>query len=52
MIKNIIDMLNSADYKGQDEDILFALGANRLPKTFKEAVTFIKRNNKWQSKDS
>jgi len=52
MIKNIIDMLNSADYKGQDEDILFALGANRLPKTFKEAFTFIKRNNKWQSKEN
>lgn len=52
MIKNIIDMLNSVDYKGQDEDILFALGANRLPKTFKEAITFIKRNNRWQSKEN
>lgn len=52
MIKTIIDMLNSTDYKGQDEDILFALGANRLPNTFKEAITFIKRNNRWQSKDS
>ena len=52
MIKNIIDMLNSTDYKGQDEDILFALGANALPTTFKQAVTFIKRNNRWQNKDN
>lgn len=52
MIKNIIDMLNSSDLNSKDEDIQFALGANKLPKTFKEAITFIKRNNRWQNKDN
>lgn len=52
MIKTIIEMLNSSDFDTKDEDIQFALGANKLPKTFGEAVTFIKRNNRWQNKDS
>jgi len=44
MIKNIIDLLNSSDWLIGDEDIDFAMGANKLPSNFKEAKQLIKRN--------
>jgi hypothetical protein len=44
MIKNIIDLLNSSDWLVGDEDIDFAMGANKLPSTYKQAKELIKRN--------
>ena len=43
MIKNIIDLLNSSDWYVGDEDIDFAMGANNLPSTYKQAKQLIKR---------
>jgi hypothetical protein len=45
MIRQIIGLLNSNDWMVDDEDIAFAKGASKLPKTLKEALTTIKRNN-------
>ena len=42
MIKNIIDLLNSSDWLVGDEDIDFAMGANKLPSTYKQAKELIK----------
>ena len=39
MIRQIIGLLNSHDWMVDDEDIDFAKGANKLPKTLKEALT-------------
>jgi hypothetical protein len=44
MIKNIIDLLNSSDWLVGDEDVDFAMGANKLPSTYKQAKELIKRN--------
>lgn len=43
MIKNIIDLLNSSDWLIGDEDIDFAMGANKLPGNFKQAKQLIRR---------
>lgn len=43
MIKNIIDLLNSYDFYFGDEDVDFAKGADKLPRTFKETKQLIKR---------
>ena len=43
MIKNIIDLLNSSDWLIGDEDIDFAMGANKLPGTYKQAKQLIRR---------
>ena len=43
MIKNIIDLLNSSDWLVGDEDVDFAMGANKLPSTYKQAKELIKR---------
>jgi len=45
MIKNIIDLLNTSDWMVGDEDIDFAMGANKLPSNFKEVKQLIKRTN-------
>lgn len=45
MIKNIIDLLNSGDWIIGDEDIDFAMGANKIPNNLKEAKQLIKRRN-------
>jgi len=45
MIKDIIDLLNTNDWIVGDEDIDFAMGANKLPITLKEAKQLIKRRN-------
>jgi hypothetical protein len=44
MIKNIIDLLNSNNWLIGDADIDFAMGANKLPSTYKQAKELIKRN--------
>ena len=44
MIKNIIDLLNSSEWLIGDEDIDFAMGANKLPGSLKQAKQLIKRN--------
>jgi hypothetical protein len=44
MIKNIIDLLNSSDWLVGDEDVDFAMGAKKLPSTYKQAKELIKRN--------
>ena len=43
MIKNIIDLLNSSDWLVGDEDIDFAMGANKLPGSLKQVKQLIKR---------
>jgi hypothetical protein len=43
MIKDIIDLLNANDWIVGDEDIDFAMGANKLPSTYKQAKQLIKR---------
>jgi hypothetical protein len=43
MIKDIIDLLNTNDWIVGDEDIEFAMGANKLPSTYKQAKELIKR---------
>jgi len=45
MIRQIIGLLNSNDWMVEDEDIAFAKGSNKVPKTLKEAITILKRNN-------
>ena len=45
MIKNIIDLLNSNEWLVGDEDIDFAMGANKLPSTYKQAKELIKRRS-------
>lgn len=45
MIKDIIDLLNTNEWMIGDEDIDFAMGANKLPSTFQEAKQLIKRRN-------
>jgi Holliday junction resolvase RusA-like endonuclease len=44
MIKNIIDLLNSADWYIDDEDIDIAKGKYKSPTTWKEIKNSIKRN--------
>lgn len=43
MLKNIIDLLNTSDWMVGDEDIDFAMGANKLPSTYKQAKQLIRR---------
>lgn len=43
MVKQIIHFLNSNEWLIGDEDIDFAKGVNKVPKTFKEAKQIIKR---------
>jgi len=43
MIKNIIDLLNSSEWLIGDEDIDFAMGANKLPSNFKQTKQLIRR---------
>ena len=43
MIKNIIDLLNSSEWMIGDEDIDFAMGANKLPGSLKETKQLIRR---------
>lgn len=50
MIKHIIDLLNISDWAVGDEDINFAMGANKLPNNFKEAKQLIKLRNGRRSK--
>ena len=45
MIKDIIDLLNTNEWMIGDEDIDFAMGANKLPSNFQEAKQLIKRRN-------
>jgi hypothetical protein len=45
MIKNIIDLLRAEEWHINDPDIDFAKGANKLPKSLKEAKQLIKRRN-------
>jgi|TARA_R110000787_G_scaffold86770_1_gene184914 hypothetical protein len=46
MIKNILDLLKVAD--GETENIRIAQGLNSLPKDFKDVITKVKNNIKWQ----
>ena len=48
MLKNIFDILNVV--KGETENIRIAQGKNKLPNTFKETFTKIKKEAQWQSK--
>lgn len=50
MIKSIIDLLNMSDWAVGDDDINFAMGANKLPSTFQEAKQLIKLRNGNRSK--
>lgn len=43
MIKNIIDLLNLADYYGVDKNIDIAKGYYQIPFTFKAAKKQLKR---------
>lgn len=43
MVKQIVHFLKSDEWLIGDEDIDFAKGINKLPKTFKEAKQTIKR---------
>lgn len=45
MIKQIIDLLNANEWLIGDEDIDFAMGANKLPGSLKETKQLIKRRN-------
>tara|TARA_R110000737_G_scaffold57552_1_gene82976 strand:- start:654 stop:794 length:141 start_codon:yes stop_codon:yes gene_type:complete len=46
MIKNIIDLLQVVS--GGSENIRIAQGLNSLPKDFKDVITKVKNNIKWQ----
>lgn len=50
MIKDIIDLLNTNEWLIGDEDIDFAMGINKLPRTFKETKQIIRRKNGNRSK--
>lgn len=50
MLKNIIDLLNTSDWMVGDEDIDFAMGINKLPRTFRETKQIIRRKNGNRSK--
>jgi len=43
MIGQVIELLQSMDFKGGTENIEFAKGAYRYPRTFKELINTAKR---------
>jgi hypothetical protein len=45
MLKNIIDLLSSQDYRIGDPDIDFAKGGDKFPESIKEVKELIKRRN-------
>tara|TARA_R100000655_G_scaffold23310_1_gene46990 strand:- start:260 stop:415 length:156 start_codon:yes stop_codon:yes gene_type:complete len=50
MIELIIEMLHLTDHCGQSKRIEIAKGKNELPENWKDVVTQIKRQKKWQKK--
>lgn len=50
MIKNIIDMLGVDSFHASHETIEIAKGKYKIPKTFKEMVKQIKREQLWKRK--
>jgi hypothetical protein len=46
MIKDIIDLLNTADYYGVSENVDIAKGRYALPHSWKDAFSKIKRHSK------
>jgi hypothetical protein len=50
MIKDIVDLLNTADYYGQSEHIDIAKGKYALPHSWKDAWGKIKRHAKSDKK--
>ena len=50
MIKETLELLRMSDWYGQSEYIEIAKGKNKRITTFKEALTSIKRNYKWQTR--
>ena len=50
MIKNIIDLLSIDSFYATDETIEIAKGKYKIPKTFKEMVKQIKREQLWKRK--
>lgn len=43
MIKNIIDLLNTAEFYGISQNVDFAKGSRKIPYTWKQAKELIKR---------
>lgn len=43
MIEQILDLLNTLEFHGSNENIHFAKGAYRYPRTFKETIKTAKR---------
>jgi len=50
MIKNIIDMLGTSKFHATSEAIEIAKGRYKIPKTFKEMVKQIVREQLWKRK--
>jgi len=50
MIKNIIDMLGTSKFHATSEVIEIAKGKYKIPKTFKEMVKQIVREQLWKRK--
>jgi hypothetical protein len=50
MIKNIIDMLGISKFYATSESIEIAKGRYKIPKTFKEMVKQIVREQLWKRK--
>lgn len=45
MLRQILQMLNQSEWNIGDEDIDFAKGSHKIPKTLKDAKLLIRRNN-------
>lgn len=50
MIKEILDLLKSAEHYNQSELIEIAKGKNKIPETWKETFKQHKRKLKWHKK--
>jgi hypothetical protein len=50
MIKNILDMLSTSKFHAESEVIEIAKGRYKIPKTFKEMVKQIVREQLWKRK--
>ena len=50
MVKDIIDLLNTADYYGVSENVDIAKGKYALPHSWKDAFSKVKRHSKSERK--
>tara|TARA_R110002096_G_scaffold240693_1_gene432555 strand:- start:75 stop:236 length:162 start_codon:yes stop_codon:yes gene_type:complete len=48
MIENILELLSQKDWIGYSENIDIAKGKYKIPRTVKEEIEQVKRENVWQ----